>query len=146
MNTNLIKGKFGQFSRIAAFGSATASLLFIGIIPPADANAVDRCGGSAVAGCANGYVSVYKDVTSWDLTVKDNGSDGNCVYANIIIDRNNLPNTTIRTQNACGKGKTVKFPGNAQYSGTRGARVEVCLDLNLRSDKCTKIHYEYEIE
>jgi hypothetical protein len=111
---------------------------------PANAGSVDRCGNSGVASCARGSVTVHKDVTSWDLTVKDSGDDKNCAYAKMIIDRNNREDVISRSPNACGKDKEVKFTGNTQNSGTRGARVEVCIDRNNRSDKCTKIHYEYE--
>jgi hypothetical protein len=109
------------------------------------ASGVDRCGGN-VGSCAEGGVSVYKDVTDWSLTVLDYMKDGNCAYAKMIIDRNNRSDTEIRSPNACGQGNTTSFNGNVQYSGTRGARLEVCIDKNNLPDQCTKIHYEYEID
>jgi hypothetical protein len=111
----------------------------------AHASAVDRCGGD-VGSCAVGSISVYKDVTYWNLTIIDSASDANCAYAKVTIDRNNLPDPVFRSPNACPKGDTRVFRGDVQYSGTRGARVEVCIDRNSLPDRCTNIHYEYEIE
>lgn len=143
MNINLTKGKFREFSRMAAFSCATTSLLFIGIIPPAEATSISGCGEDSGV-CANGSIVVFRDQVTWDLTVRDNKKDGNCAYAILTIDRNNVPDRTFRSQNACGKGKTVKLTGSAAYYGTRGARLVLCEDRNLQEDQCTQTHYENE--
>lgn len=108
------------------------------------ASSVDKCGSDSDGSCVKGSVSVKKDRTNWNLTVKDNKKDGHCAYAKMIIDRNNWRDEEIRSSNACGEGNSASFPGNVQYSHTRGARLEVCLDKNNRPDPCEKVHYEYE--
>jgi hypothetical protein len=110
-------------------------------IVSASAGSVDRCAGGS---CVNGSISVHKDKINWNFTVKDNKKDGNCAYAKVIVDRNNLPDKESRSPNVCGEGKTGSFNGDLQYSGTRAARVEACVDLNNRPDSCTLIYNEIE--
>lgn len=129
-------------SRLPAALAVLASMF---LTVPASAGSVDRCGGE-VGSCADGFIGVYKDKTYWDLTIEDNQADANCAYAKVIVDRNNRSDQEFRSPNACRKGNKEIFRGNTQYSGTRGARIEVCVDRNNSLDKCTKIHYEYEIE
>lgn len=108
--------------------------------------AVSGCDlGSSAGGCVDGWFSVYKDATAWELTIKDVAADGKCAYAKVIIDRNNKDDKETRSPNVCGKDKTRAFRGHMQYSGTRGARLEVCIDRNNQPDSCKRIYYEYEI-
>lgn len=121
---------------IAAFAGYTCALLM-----PAYAR-VDACGESG--SCIVGDITVSRDVTTWNLEVRDFTGDGNCAYALIRIDRNNLPDHEDRSPNVCGEGKKMPWNGRLQYSGTRGARVIACMDRNNLPDQCSVIHYQRE--
>lgn len=107
------------------------------------ADYINRCG-AKTASCAKGSMSVSHDVTEWTLTITDYKADGNCAYAKVIVDRNNKDDEEFRSLNVCGNDRSWSFNGDVQYSGTRGARLELCVDRNNRPDVCSKAHYAYE--
>lgn len=121
---------------IAAFAGYTCVLLM-----PAYAK-VDACGEGG--SCVVGDITVSRDVTSWNLDVRDFTRDGNCAYVRIKVDRKLLPDEEVRSPNSCVEGRGRPWTGSVQYSGTRGARVIACEDRNNKTDVCSVIHYQPE--
>lgn len=124
---------------------AVAALLMVP--SPASASSFDyKCVGDPSYACVKGTITVSRDVTSWNLTIKDNRSDGTGVYAKVGIDRNNLPDPEFRSQNVGPAGAERSFSGGpVQYSGTRGAYITLCRDRNNQPDECHRAHYEPEM-
>lgn len=125
-----------------SFASVLVLGLFVLLLMAAPARA-ECLAAAPEADSVTGCITVRDDVTEWDFAV-NNGVEGDaeCVYAKVVIDRDNEPPVEIPSFiGACGALTPANFQGRASYAGTRGARVLLCKN---DPNACEEIHYEPE--
>lgn len=140
MNTKLTKGKFGKFSRIAALSSAAASVLLIGIIPPAAAatTVYPSCSKSGFTGTIRiDYVKSNSRQTrilgvSYRINKgSNNGGNKANVYYN---DNGTLPLTKFGTSRGIQDNQWHYLGGNYNTGPANGMSIKFVFDKSLSGD------------
>jgi hypothetical protein len=134
-------------SRRSRLLAVAVLLAVVGVMLPLPANAgVIFPPGETWFGRVAGTIDVINDKTTWSLVVEKTGS-GNCVYARIVVDRNNWPDDDFKSNRLCRVGdRQVPWAGESdRLRFTRGAKVQICRDIRFRPDDCQQVWYEPEI-
>lgn len=130
--------------RLLAPVSVLAATSMLMVAAPAHASSFRyRCVTDPSYGCVRGTITVRGDVTTWNLTVKDNRPGPRGVYAKVVINRTNLPDQSVRSQTVGPRGGEIAFRGGpVRYRGTRGVRVEICRARSNLHNICKTVHHE----
>ena len=108
-------------SRFTAVGAAVASLVLV-----TATGALLDLNEQQNGGKVTGTFGTANNRTTWNITIEDTASDGDCVYAEVQVDRTGTTDPEFPGPKACGKGTRASYSGERTYSDAAGSRVKIC--------------------